>query len=161
METSTSPARGSAEVVIDRDVASIYAIVSDVTGYGRFSPESRTARWLGSASAPVSGARFRSWNRRGLMRWFTNCVVETATGTEFAFRVTFPPPMPATRWRYVLTPLDESHTRVTESWELPKALGPARRTMMRLFLGAPDRPSDLTAGAATTLSRMRELLSPP
>jgi hypothetical protein len=157
--TLTSPEHGSAEVVIARDVASVYAVVSDVTHYGRFSPENRSARWLGSATGPVRGARFRSWNRRGLMRWFTYCVVESATGTEFSFRVTFPPPMPATRWRYELTPLDESNTRVVESWELPKPLGPARRTMMRLLLGTANRPSDLTAGAAATLSRMSEFLA--
>lgn len=155
--TSTSPLRGTAEVAIDADAATVYALVSDVTAYGRFSPENRTARWLGGASGPVVGAEFRSWNRRGLFRWFTHCTVETVDhGREFAFRVTFPPPMPATRWTYRLDAIDDHRTRLQESWELAKPLGPARRAMMRLFLGVRDRPSSLTAGAAETLTRIRQ-----
>lgn len=154
--TWTSPARGTTEVVVGADAATVYALVSDVTGYGRFSPENRTARWLRGASGPVVGAKFRSWNQRGVFRWFTDCTVEEADEDRvFAFRVSFPPPMAATRWTYRLQAIDDAHTRVEESWELPKPLGPARRAMIRLFLGVPDRPSSLTAGAAETLTSIR------
>ncbi|CAN5838924.1 SRPBCC family protein [soil metagenome] len=158
MSTSTSPLRGTATVSIGADAATVYALVSDVTGYGRFSPENRTARWRNGASGPVVGAKFRSWNRRGVFRWFTHCTVETVDhGRVFAFRVTFPPPMPATRWTYRLNPIDDQHTLLEETWELAKPLGPARRAMMRLFLGVRDRPSSLTAGAAQTLARIRQV----
>jgi len=139
----------------------VYALVSDVTGYGRFSPENRTAKWLRGASGPAVGAKFRSWNSSGAFRWFTHCTVETVDEDhEFAFRVSFPPPMAATRWTYRLQALDQDHTRLEESWELPKPLGPARRAMMRLFLGVRDRPTSLTAGAAATLTRIRQLFEP-
>src|SRR5579864_9388032 len=127
--TSTSSQRGTAAVVVEADAAAAYAVISDVMGYGRFSPENRSAKWLGADSGPAQGAKFRSWNRRGIFRWFTYCVVETADGREFSFRVVFPPPMPKTRWTYRLRPVDDRHTRIEESWELPAPLGPARRTM--------------------------------
>jgi hypothetical protein len=73
----------------------------------------------------------------------------------FAFRVTFPPPVPATRWTYRLEAVDDQHTRIEESWELPKPLGSVRRAMMRLFLGVRHRPESLTAGAAETLLGIR------
>ncbi len=155
---TNSPLRGTAVLFIDADAATVYALVSDVTGYWRFSPENRTAKWLGGACGPVVGAKFRSWNRRGAIRWFTHCTVETADhGRVFAFRVTFPPPMPATRWTYQVDAIDDHHTRLEEAWELPQPLGLARRAMMRLFLGVRDRPSSLTAGAAETLTRIRQL----
>ncbi|HZI98481.1 MAG TPA: SRPBCC family protein [Actinomycetales bacterium] len=155
--TTTSATGGSATVVIDADASVVYELVSDVTGYGRFSPENRSARWLGGASGPEVGARFRSWNRRGPLRWFTHCRVATAEpGRTFAFTVVFPPPMPATRWTYRLD-TEGARTRLEESWELPKPLGPARRAMMRLFIGVQDRPATLTAGAAETVARIREV----
>ena len=52
---------------------------------------------------------------------------------------------------------DGPHRVVEESWELARPLGPARRALMRLFIGVRDRPSSLTAGAAETLARMRRI----
>jgi hypothetical protein len=60
--------------------------------------------------------------------------------------------MPATRRTYRVDAIDDHHTRLEESWELPQPLGLARRALMRLFLGVRDRPSSLTAGAAETLT---------
>jgi len=104
-------------VTVDADAATVYALVSDVSGYGRFSPENRTARWLGDARGPEVGAKFRSWNRRGAFWWFTHCTIEAVDDCRaFAFRVTFPPPMAATQWTYRLEAIDDHHTRVEESW---------------------------------------------
>ncbi len=134
----------------------MYKLVSDVTGYGRFSPENRSAAWRRNSPGPVVGARFSSWNRRGWFWWRTSCVVEAAEpGKEFGFRVVFPPPMHATRWRYRIEPVGDHESRVTESWQLPRPLGIGRRTMMRLFLGVRDRPASLTSGAEETLHGMR------
>lgn len=157
VSTTTSALGGRAALTINVDALTVYEVVSDVTGYGRFSPENRSASWLGAASEPAIGARFRSWNQRGAFRWFSHCTIEAAEpGRAFAFRVTFPPPMPSTRWTYRLVQIDDQHTRVEESWQLPGPLGPGRRAMMRLFLGVRDRPATLTAGAAETLSRIRD-----
>jgi hypothetical protein len=156
--SSAEPSRssGSAQVTIAADPATVYKLVSDVTGYGRFSPENRSAAWRRNSPGPVVGARFSSWNRRGWFWWRTSCVVEAAEpGKEFGFRVVFPPPMPATRWRYRIEPVGDHESRVTESWQLPRPLGIGRRTMMRLFLGVRDRPASLTSGAEETLHGMR------
>lgn len=114
--TSTTPVRGTAEVVVGADAATVYALVSDVTRYGRFSPENRTARWLRGASGPVVGAKFRSWNQRGVFRWFTDCTVEEVDQDRvFAFRVSFPPPLAATRWTYRL----KRSTMTKPGWRSP------------------------------------------
>lgn len=155
--TSTSPLRGTAAVAIDADAATVYALVSDVTGYGRFSPENRGATWIGGSSGPVVGAGFRSWNRHGVWAWFTHGTVAAREEDRvFAFDVTFPRFMTGTRWTYRLEPMDDDRIWLEESWELPRPLGPARRMMLRLVLGVRDRPASLTAGAAETVARIRD-----
>jgi hypothetical protein len=42
----------------------VWDLVSDVTRVGEFSPETFEAEWLGGASGPEVGARFRGHVRR-------------------------------------------------------------------------------------------------
>jgi len=66
----------------------LYALVSDVTRMGEWSPENVGGRWLDGVPAPVVGARFRGSNRRGWRRWSTTCTVVAAEpGRTFAFDV--------------------------------------------------------------------------
>ncbi|CAN5839017.1 hypothetical protein BH23ACT8_BH23ACT8_12880 [soil metagenome] len=141
VSTSTSPLRGTATVSIGADAATVYALVSDVTGYGRFSPENRTARWRNGASGPVVGAKFRSWNRRGAFRWFTHCTIETVDhGRVFAFRVTFPPPMPATRWTYRLNPIDDHEVIGADDGEAHQVIAHVSDAVCLSRLGQPPQP---------------------
>lgn len=155
---SSTSSGGAVETIVGADPALVYEVVSDVTRYGRYSPENRSATWLHGVSRATRGATFRSWNKRRGFVWFTHCRIEVADPDgEFTFRVIFPPPMPQTRWSYRLFPV-ENGTRVRESWELPQPLGPLRKLMMWLFLGVRNRPESLTLGAVETLARMRESL---
>ncbi len=109
--------------VIAADPATLYRLVSDVTAMGRWSPETRSARWLGGARGPAVGARFRGRNRWRLMSWARTCVVEEAEpGKKFVFR-TLPTPgiSDSTRWSYEFERTDGG-TRVTESYEIVRAL---------------------------------------
>ena len=93
----------------------LYALVSDVTRMGEWSPENVGGRWLGGATAPLVGARFRGSNRRGWRRWSTTCrVVAAEPGSTFAFDVSVSG-IPASRWTYELRP-DGDFTVVTETW---------------------------------------------
>lgn len=94
---------------------SLYALVSDVTRMGEWSPENIGGRWLGSAAGPAVGTRFRGTNRRGWRRWSTTCtVVAVEPGSTFAFEVEVAG-VPASRWTYDFRP-DGDATIVTETW---------------------------------------------
>lgn len=93
----------------------LYALVSDVTRMGEWSPENVGGRWLGGATMASEGARFRGANRRGWRRWSTICTVVTADpGRRFAFDVSVVR-IPASRWSYEFQ-RDGAATVVSETW---------------------------------------------
>jgi uncharacterized protein YndB with AHSA1/START domain len=100
---------------IAADPELVYKLVSDVTRMGEWSPETTSCRWLGGASGPAVGARFRGSNRRGPVRWATTCTVISAEpGREFAFSVAYGL-FPVSVWSYTFEPT-EAGCMVTESW---------------------------------------------
>ena len=93
----------------------LYALVSDVSRMGQWSPETVAGRWLGGADGPAVGARFSGANRRGWRRWSTTCTVVAAEpGRKFEFEVAFAV-VPVSRWAYEFRP-DGDGTVVTEAW---------------------------------------------
>lgn len=108
---------------IAADPATVYRLISDVTRVGEWSPEARSARWLGGATEAAPGVRFRGYNRWGLVMWARTCEVEEAEpGKRFAFRTLPGPGVPdSTRWAYELEDVPGG-TRVTESYEILQAL---------------------------------------
>jgi len=114
-DTSASP-RLSRSTVVAATADRVYALVSDLPGMGALSPENTGGRWLGGATGPAVGARFRGTNRNGWRRWSTTVRVEAAEpGRRFAFLVTSVG-LPVARWSYDLEPVEGGVT-VTESWE--------------------------------------------
>ena len=90
----------------------VYELVSDVTGYGRWAAETMSAEWIGAATGPSVGARFRGRNRNGWHRWSTVCTVTAAEPDRmFEFRVHYV--IPTACWRYEITPTN-SGCYVTE-----------------------------------------------
>jgi hypothetical protein len=76
MPTAT---QGQATIQIDAAAAEVvYDVVADVTSMGERSPECYRCAWLDGATGAEVGARFRGYNRRGLLRWTTTCTVTTA-----------------------------------------------------------------------------------
>lgn len=105
----------SATARISASADTLYALVSDVTRMGEWSPENVGGRWLGGANNPSVGARFRGSNRRGWRRWSTTCTVTRCErGSAFAFEVAVAG-IPASRWTYEFRP-DGDATVVTETW---------------------------------------------
>jgi uncharacterized protein YndB with AHSA1/START domain len=145
----------SVTVHIDAPPAAVWALVSDVTRIGEYSPETFEAEWLDGADGPAAGARFRGHVKRngwGPVYW-TTCVVTAAeTEREFAFTVG-PPERAMNSWRYVLEPVDGG-TDVTESFQLTDKL-PFRVywALLGHWRGRTNRE-----GMRTTLERMKAQL---
>lgn len=116
----------------------VWALVSDITRTGEFSPETLEAEWLDGAHEPAVGNRFRGHvkrNGRGPMYW-SECVVDVCEpNVEFTFTVVLNERRMNT-WSYQLAPSGDGGTDVTESFNLVdsvpnrlywKVLGPLRR----------------------------------
>ena len=94
-------------VWIDAGPEQVWDLVTDIGRYGEWSPENRGGTWQGE---PGPGARFKGSNKRGFMRWSTNCrVIEYERPGRFAFEVA----ESRMRWGYRLEP-EANGTRVTE-----------------------------------------------
>jgi hypothetical protein len=148
---------GVADVEVSEVVAAtpdvVYAMVSDVTRMGSWSPETTSCRWLGGATGPAVGAAFRGTNKRGPLLWQTTCTVTAADpGRRFAFDVAFGP-APIASWAYDLEPLGAGGTRVTESWT------DRRHGSMRLasvpVMGIRDRAGHNRRGMQATLAALK------
>src|SRR4051794_30627449 len=68
----------------------VWALVSDVTRIGRYSPETFDAEWLDGATGPAVGATFRGHvkrNGKGPTYWSACKVLVSEPGREFTFGV--------------------------------------------------------------------------
>lgn len=80
--------------------AQVWALIADPTRMGEWSPECRELAWLGGATAPEVGARFRGRNRNGWRRWSTRCtIVSYEPSREIGWDVDFAG-IPVARWAY-------------------------------------------------------------
>ncbi len=130
----------------------LYALISDVTNMGRWSPENHTCEWIGGATGPAVGARFKGANSRGRRRWSTKSTVVAADpGRRFAFDVALGP-MAISRWAYDFE-ADGDGCRVTESWTDRRA-GWMRRAAPPV-MGVRDQAAHNRAGMEATLAALK------
>lgn len=145
--------RGSVTVHVDASPERVYALVSDVTRMGEWSPETYRCRWIGT-DHPVPGARFKGYNRRGRARWSNTLVVVSADpGRKFSFRRAVLP-CGVCDWHYSMEP-DGEETALTESYEVTKPDWRITNWFNGLLLGVADRDEDLRGGMRTTLERIK------
>ena len=126
---------GEVTVHIDAAPEAVYALVSDVTRTGEWSPECRRCRWVEGAACPTPGARFRGWNRSGFIRWSRLVeVISAHPGREFGWR-TLPDRFnkDSTVWRYTLNP-ENSGTRITQAYAVDTLPRFPVNVIMRVFL---------------------------
>lgn len=98
--------RGEVTVSMAASPAQVWALVSDVTRIGEFSPETFEARWLPPADGPQVDARFRGHvkrNRVGPIYWTTCRVLTCEPDREFSFAVIMRG-VPVNTWGYRITP---------------------------------------------------------
>ncbi|HVW81185.1 MAG TPA: SRPBCC family protein [Mycobacteriales bacterium] len=117
--------RDSVTVHFNAPPARVWELVSDVTRIGEFSPETFEAKWVGGASSPAVGARFRGHvkrNGRGPVYWTTCRATECVAGERFTFDVLGPGDRVLNTWSYRLATAGNG-TDVTESFALADNLG--------------------------------------
>src|ERR1700735_5072602 len=134
----------------------VWALVSDVTRVGEFSPETFEAEWLGGATGPELGARFRGHvnrNGRGPVYWTVCTVTACEPGREFGFAVAGPRDRILNTWRYQLAPSGEG-TDVTESFELPDMLV----TRLYWMVAGSARGRSNEAGMRVTLEKIKAVV---
>ena len=145
-----SDARASADISAPAD--KIWTLVSDLPRMGEWSPENTGGKWLGGASGPAVGARFRGSNRKGLRRWSTTCTVtEADAGKKFAFDVAYGPVAIST-WEYTLS-TNGNGTTVVEEWSDRR---PAWMKIAAIpVMGVADRAEHNRRGMEKTLDRLK------
>ena len=147
---------GEAAVEIDAPPERVYALVSDITRMGEWSPECVRCEWTGGATGPAVGARFKARNKGGRgPAWFNKPEVTVAhPGREFAFNRKGPG-IGSYTWRYRMEETARG-TRLTESYEVEQPLPKAMNWLTEKWTGSSDRDADLNRGMQTTLARIKE-----
>lgn len=145
------------QVSVSREIAAspeqVWAMVSDITRMGEWSPENDGGKWLRNWTGPHPGAVFKGTNSNGNKRWkTTGKVVDADPGRLFAFRVTVAG-FKVAEWRYAFEPT-ASGCLVTETWidqrgRMAKALG-------KPVSGVADRAAHNRSGMEQTLDRLKE-----
>ncbi len=148
--SSKAPLNVSVSATIAAPAQVVYDLVSDVTRMPEFSPENTRGEWLGGATGPAVGARFKGTNKLGSTTWSTKPTVTAAEPCRvFAFKV---PGASGAEWTYELAEHD-GVTVVTESMVQRKASSPLIRWFQRRA-GVTDRAANLQAAMTTTLERV-------
>ena len=132
----------------------LWAMVSDVTRMGEWSPENEGGEWLGDATTPQPGAKFRARNRVGKRSWTTvAAVVDAEPGRRFSFRVSAGP-VKVADWSFTFEPAPNG-CRVPESWTDLRPGG--FKPIARLGPGVGDRAAHNRTGMEQTLERLAEV----
>jgi len=141
---------GRATIQIQAPPEKVYALITDVTRMGEWSPECVKAEWVGDATGPAVGARFKGHNKLNwLIRWSTTPTVKVADpGREFTFE-TGKPGKEQTRWTYRFAPMDGG-TELTESFEALTYTG-----FQKLTAKPEKRAAKLTGDIQQTLERVK------
>lgn len=145
-------ATAEASIDIDAPPELVYDLIADVTAMPEWAVETDRCRWLGGASGPAVGARFRGRNRHRGRRWSTTCTVTAAEpGRRFAFDVGGLG-LRTAQWEYVIEPRGGG-CRVTESTRplVPAAVVKASNWL----LGVRDRNAHNRANIERTLAGLK------
>ncbi len=147
--------RMSEDVKVERTIAAapekVWAMVSDVTRMGEWSPETVGCEWIGDRKEPAVGARFKGNNENGKRKWSTVCtVVEASPGESFAFDVKAGP-FNIARWAYRFEAANDG-CRLTESWtdRRPKLI----EIISKPVMGVSDRGAHNRETMQATLDRL-------
>ena len=149
------PLRGEVSLHMDASPEQVWALVTDVTRIGEFSPETFEARWTRGSTGPEVGAYFKGHVKRngvGPTYWSLCRVTQCVPNEVFEFAVGSDE-VTVNNWGYRLEP-DGSGTRVTEYFRIEPHL------VMRAYwtvLG-PLRSRTNRKGMRTTLERMKAVV---
>jgi len=129
----------------------LYELVSDLPRMGEWSPENTGGKWVGGATGPDVGAKFRGTNRHGLAIWMTTVTITAAEpGRRFAFDVHVLGVLIST-WEYTFADAADG-CLVTERWTDHR---PGWMRASSIATGVRDRTSHNRAGMQETLAKLK------
>jgi hypothetical protein len=136
----------------------LYDLVSDVTRTPEYAPEIKKCTWIGGATGPAVGARFKAINSAGRGPDWPNkpVVVAAEAGRVFAFART-EPFAGTVAWRYTFTP-EGTGARVVESYQVTKPLSIIGWFIIGTLYGLKDRQSDLRTNMIASLDRIAAIV---
>jgi uncharacterized protein YndB with AHSA1/START domain len=136
---------------IAADPAAVWRLVGDPTRMGEWSPEALAQQWLGGATGPAVGARFRGTNRIRWRRWSTVCtVVAWVPEREVGWDVSAYG-LAVARWTYRLVP-DGAGTLLVE--EFSDRRGPLMKVIGVSVRGVADVVAHNRTTMIETLERI-------
>ncbi|WP_242545121.1 SRPBCC family protein [Amycolatopsis sp. MtRt-6] len=140
-------------IEIDAAPETVYALVSDPGALADVAEEYAGHRWVGGASQPAVGAKFRGRNQRGFRRWSTlSTITDAEPGCRFGFEVTSFAGLPVSRWQYDFEPVGDGCVVVESMWERRPAWF---KVATSTVTGVWDREVANTANIAATLARLK------
>jgi hypothetical protein len=133
-----------------------FAVVIDLPHMDRLSPENTGGEWIGGATGPRVGAKFKGTNAREKDSWYTIAKVITYDPPHrFAFNVSFKM-FNIARWEFAVEPAPGG-CRVTETWT-------DRRNALVRKQGDADgfvRAEYTKTSIRTTLERLKKFCEQP
>ncbi|WP_424183516.1 SRPBCC family protein [Actinokineospora sp. G85] len=141
----------SATVSVQAPATVVYDLVSDLAGMAAAAEEFTGGSWLGTASGPVVGARFRGSNRRGWRRWSTVAEVTDASPQRFAFEVKSLG-LPVSRWQYDIEETPGGCTLTETTWDRRPSW---YRPITILATGVSDRSTENQRNIESTLAKLK------
>jgi hypothetical protein len=135
----------------------VYELVSDLPRMGEWSPENTGGKWLGGATGPAVGAKFRGTNRHGLAVWMTSVTITAAdAGRRFAFDVHVLG-VPVSAWEYTFADAADAADAadgclVTEHWTDHR---PGWMRASSIATGVRDRTAHNRRGMEETLAKLK------
>jgi hypothetical protein len=148
--SSKTPLNVTVSATIAAPAKVVYDLISDVTRMPEFSPENIRGEWLGGATGPAVGAKFKGTNKLGSTTWATKPTITAAEpGRVFAFKV---PGASGAQWTYEFAE-QGGVTVLTESMVQQKVSSPLIRWFQRRA-GVTDRAAHLQSAMTTTLERV-------
>jgi polyketide cyclase/dehydrase/lipid transport protein len=122
---------GQVTIHINAAPGVVFALVSDVTRMGDWSPETTNCEWVDGATGPAVGAKFRGTNKLWFYSWSTTPTITSCEpGRLFVFDAG------GTIWTYSFTD-SNGGTSVTESFRVESTvsklytIGPRRTQMIK------------------------------
>ena len=154
--TAPEKPHASAEVLIEADADTVYALITDLDALTELAAETTAMSWhkgWEQDNGARPGAVFRGTNRNGSRSWTTTCTVtDAAPGRAFAFDVRSAI-IPVAHWRYEIS-ATEGGCRVTEStWDRRPGWF---RSIAGIATGVRDRNTANGENIKLTLQRLKE-----
>ena len=145
----------STPVVVTKEInaspETVFAMVSDLTRMGEWSPENQGGQWVKGATGPAVGAQFKGRNSNGKKSWGTMVkVFEFAPGSKIVFALMVGPSRWCD-WVWEVTPSAKG-SLVTHSWIDRRSK--FSNTLGRLVSGVADRSEHNRKNMEATLEAL-------